>query len=187
MNVEEYANGVMERCKREVDRGELIKRLKKSKAKKIRKETERLRKRDGIAFVCDKNEKIDLYMINGHDYGIGIGMWEKSIREGECSIMVATCFCSPADYKKGGWSDRIARGLIGYRLKNGFSMLFKYGKERVHPFVVVLDAYKVIVNRGVEKSGAVPRFVHRICENDIPEKIPIFSRISTGRKGQKKE
>jgi hypothetical protein len=70
------------------------------------------RAKEGLEYILDTKRNIGLFRFQTPMFSVGVGVEETS----RCNYRVAVCFCTPEDASK--WRNRVARELLGYRLKN---------------------------------------------------------------------
>lgn len=94
---------------------DLVLRLEKSMKRAQEKRDFEKYMKDGVRFVTENSDKISMYKIVMPDLkciiGVGIMAKDDSCRR----FNVATCICAPPDFDR--WSDKIAKGYIGNRLR----------------------------------------------------------------------
>lgn len=122
LSEDDFVEEIKEKSKGKIDDKELRTRLKKIeniRLKKIDRETEL---KYGRKFIEENKNRILIKKYDFGEFAFAIGVLvndPQSIYKNDGkgrSFSSAVCFCSPNDFKKGKWSNRIARSIIGNRL-----------------------------------------------------------------------
>lgn len=182
MDVEKFADEIMKKAKVPVDRDVVVERLKQSAEKKKAKERNRVAKKEikaakreanermvkeGIDFLGDKGDKVYVSVdeICGYKVGLGVYATDAKSVKGKGGVETqkakhfigAACFCSPRDT----WSDRVAEGLIGFRLKNDPQPFTMEYDEPVDPSVASFAFWHQALLDAPSPCGNVPDSIVR--------------------------
>lgn len=175
MDIEKFADEVMKKAKKPVDRGELLKRLGTAAAKRdqkvaqLAKERERrkaLREalraplerevKEGLAYLEGKKERFTMLACMVAGYQIGIGVFDD--RGDGQRYFGGACFCAPSDK----WSGRVAAGLIAKRILYKPIFDFDY-KKKVSPDVPLHAAMMQVIKVALTSGKDIPDRVRKEC------------------------
>jgi hypothetical protein len=96
----------------------------------------------------------EMYHLYGPGYSIGVGFVIAEHDEDSSIVKAVFCFCTPQD----SWSDKKARGLLGFRaMNNEYELEFAYSPGAN----LALAAFYSLCFRAASDDQGIPRFLKR--------------------------
>lgn len=151
----------------EDEKGILSSRILDSLLSSLNRAIFREKVKKGKAFILSDSEHVDtlkMFKVFGMGFVIGVGF----INTGDV-YRCAVCICTPEDTEADVWSNRMARGLIGYRLckqvaKGDFGLSYAYDSE-VPDVTIVRAVYYELLSRALKDDRSVPRFFKKMAQS----------------------
>jgi hypothetical protein len=159
----------------------LVLRLEKSmKRAQEKRDFERYMK-DGVRFVTENFDKISMYKIVMPDFKciIGVGIMAKD--DFRMKFTTATCICAPPDFDR--WSDKIAKGYIGNRLReSGYEI--EYDSKIDEAKIVIGIYFRIMSDALLNFLG--PAFLRKKVQAWGKTSFS-FEKIKLGKKWDKRD
>jgi hypothetical protein len=163
IRVDEKVAEIVESACRTINVNSLKERILLSAAKSFERERFLREQEIGRQYLsCDElaADTVRMFVIYGSDFSIGIAFALETVSP-KHTYRYAYCMCTPEDVKARKWSDRIARGILGYRLVSSmldpsYNNTIEYD-EKKKSSTLLRAVFYGLVSQAL-KDGDLPRF-----------------------------
>jgi hypothetical protein len=160
---------------------DLVLRLEKSMKRAQEKRDFKKYMKDGVRFVTENSDKISMYKIVRSELKCIIGVGIMVTDDSRVKFTTAVCICAPPDFDR--WSDKIAKGYIGNRLReSGYEIEYDHNIDEKN--IVNGIQLRILSDALLNFSG--PAFLRKKVQ--AWEKTSFyFKEIKLGRKRDKRD
>jgi hypothetical protein len=160
---------------------DLVLRLEKSMKRAQEKRDFKKYMKDGVRFVTENSDKISMYKIVRSELKCIIGVGIMATDDSRVKFTTAVCICAPPDFDR--WSDKIAKGYIGNRLReSGYEIEYDHNIDEKN--IVNGIQLRILSDALLNFSG--PAFLRKKVQ--AWEKTSFyFKEIKLGRKRDKRD
>jgi hypothetical protein len=160
---------------------DLVLRLEKSMKRAQEKRDFEKYMKDGVRFVTENSDKISMYKIVRSELKCIIGVGIMATDDSRVKFTTAVCICAPPDFDR--WSDKIAKGYIGNRLReSGYEIEYDHNIDEKN--IVNGIQLRILSDALLNFSG--PAFLRKKVQ--AWEKTSFyFKEIKLGRKRDKRD
>jgi hypothetical protein len=193
IRVEEKVAEIVSRANNSENISSLKERILLSAAKSFERERFLREQEIGRQYLsCDElaADTVMMFVVDGSDFSIGIAFALETVSP-KYTYRYAYCMCTPEDVKAKKWSDRIARGILGYRLVSSmldpsYRNTIEYD-EKMNSCTLLRAVFYGLVSQAL-RDGDLPRFFKKRVQghdffNAWGGAGANYRRIRTGRRG----